>query len=70
MVYSVRLDRTAEAPKPEVSDPITRAKQLTKPFGADVALESWAAGLIAAADDFQQSKRTDPLGAFLVTHLR
>lgn len=49
---------------------IDRAKQLTKPFAGDDRLDTWAARLVAAADDYQKNKRPDPLGGFLVTHLR
>lgn len=55
-----------------VSQPGTldRARKLTKPFAGDDKLDQWAAKLVAAADDFQKNKRSDPLGGFLVTHLR
>jgi hypothetical protein len=52
-------------PRPASSDPLNRAKQLTKPFAGDDALDNWAARMIAAADDFQNRKRPDPLGGFL-----
>jgi hypothetical protein len=68
MVYSVRLDRSA-APDTTVTKPIStaaeRARQLTKPFGADEALDAWTARLIADSEDFQNRKRSDPLGGFL-----
>lgn len=47
-----------------------RAKQLTRPFAGDDALDRWTARMIAAADEFQNNKRPDPLGGFLVTHSR
>jgi hypothetical protein len=50
--------------------PLDRAKQLTKPFAGDDKLDAWAARMIAAADDYQKNKRSDPLGGFLVTHQR
>lgn len=50
--------------------PIERARQLTKPFAGDDALDAWTARMIAAADAFQKNKRSDPLDGFLVTHLR
>lgn len=50
--------------------PLDRAKQLTKPFAGDDALDTWTARMIAASEDFQKNKRSDPLGGFLVTHLR
>jgi hypothetical protein len=70
MVYSVRLDRSAgaahePAPAKPVSTAAERARQLTKPFGADDALDAWAARLIADSEDFQNRKRSDPLGGFL-----
>jgi hypothetical protein len=49
---------------------IDRAKQLTRPFAGDESLNTWTARMIAAADDYQKNKRPDPLGGFLVTHLR
>jgi hypothetical protein len=72
MVYSVRLDRGAAAPSEPipVADPLDRAKQITKSFAGDDRLDTWAARMIAAADDFQKNKRADPLNGFLVTHLR
>jgi hypothetical protein len=68
MVYSVRLDRsvapdtTPTKPVPTFAD---RARQLAKPFGADEALEAWAARMIAESEAFQNRKRKDPIGAFL-----
>lgn len=50
--------------------PIDRAKQLTKPFAGDDALDAWTARMLAAADDFQRNKRGDPLDGFLVKHQR
>jgi len=47
-----------------------RARTLTRSFGEDPELNTWAARLIASADDFQKRKRPDPLGGFLVTHKR
>ena len=55
------------APADEI---VSRAKQLTKPFAGDDALDNWAARMVAAAEDFQKNKRSDPLGGFLVTHPR
>jgi hypothetical protein len=63
---------TTAGPRTETasSAPIDRAKQLTKPFAGDDSLDTWTARMIAAADDFQKNKRSDPLGGFLVTHQR
>jgi hypothetical protein len=55
---------------PRQASAADRAKQLTKPFAGDEGLDGWAARMIAAADDFQKNKRSDPLGGFLVTHQR
>jgi hypothetical protein len=62
----VRPGQAAE-PKPL---PIDRAKQLTKPFAGDDALDTWAAKMLADSEAFQSNKRSDPLGGFLVTHER
>lgn len=62
----VRPGQPAE-PKPL---PIDRARQLTKPFAGDDALDNWTARMLAASEDFQSNKRSDPLGGFLVTHQR
>lgn len=43
-----------------------RAKDFTKPFGDDEKLDSWAARMVAAADEFTNNKRSDPLGGFLL----
>ncbi len=51
-----------EMPKPTAID---RARVLTKPFGADDGLETWTAGLLTDADNFQNRKRPDPLGGFI-----
>jgi len=44
---------------------VDRVKILTGPFPDDAHLKAWAALLLAAADDFQQNKRPDPLGGFV-----
>jgi hypothetical protein len=62
--------RETASTEPQNSAAIDRAKQLTKPFAGDAALDTWTARMIAAADDFQKNKRNDPLGGFLVTHQR
>jgi hypothetical protein len=64
----VRQSASTDLPKQPA--PIDRARQLTKPFAGDDDLDGWAARMIAAADDFQKNKRSDPLGGFLVTHQR
>jgi hypothetical protein len=63
----VRQPGQAEPAKPL---PLDRAKQLTKPFAGDDALDSWAAKMLAASEDYQKNKRSDPLGGFLPTHKR
>lgn len=63
----VRPGQSSEPPK---ALPLDRAKQLTKPFAGDDALDTWTARLLAASEDFQKNKRSDPLGGFLVTHQR
>lgn len=63
----VRPGQSSEPPK---ALPIDRAKQLTKPFAGDDALDTWAARMMRDAEDFQTNKRSDPLGGFLVTHMR
>lgn len=44
---------------------LDRAKTLTKGIGDDPQLTSWAAGMVAAADEFTKRKRPDPLGGFV-----
>jgi hypothetical protein len=67
MVYSVRLDRSGapDLPIKPISTPAERARQLTKPFGTDAALDAWAARLLADSEDFQNRKRSGPFGGFL-----
>jgi hypothetical protein len=62
--------REKSSTEPQNSAAIDRAKQLTKPFAGDADLDTWAARMLTAADDFQKNKRSDPLGGFLVTHQR
>ncbi|MDB5611347.1 MAG: hypothetical protein JWP25_8247 [Bradyrhizobium sp.] len=62
----VRPGQIAE-PKPL---PIDRAKQLTKPFAGDDALDTWAAKLLADSEAFQSNKRSDPLGNLFVMNSR
>lgn len=50
--------------------PIDRAKQITKPFAGDDHLDTWAARMLAAADEFQTNRRPDPLGSMFVTNSR
>lgn len=59
--------RPGQTPEPL---PIDRAKQLTKPFAGDDALDTWTARMMRDAEDFQKNKRADPLNEFLVTHQR
>jgi hypothetical protein len=56
--------------EPQRQSAIDRARKLAAPFAGDESLTTWAARIITAADDFQKNKRPDPLGGFLVTHLR
>jgi hypothetical protein len=51
---------------PPPSPVADRVKILTSPFPDDVQLKAWAARMITAADEFQRSKRPDPLGGFLL----
>jgi hypothetical protein len=54
---------TPPSQTPSVAD---RVNVLTTPFPDDAHLKAWAARMVAAADEFQRSKRPDPLGGFLL----
>lgn len=63
-------DRGPADQTPAGPSALDRAKTITRSFGEDPDLNSWAARMIASADDFQKRRRPDPLGGFLVTHKR
>lgn len=65
MSEPVVIHRRRAAPSKTDSNFTDQAKQLTKPFGDDQALSNWAARMLAAADEFQNEKRPDPLGSFI-----
>lgn len=50
--------------------PIDRAKQLTKPFAGDDALDTWTARLMRDAEAFQKNRPQDTLGNLFVMNSR
>jgi hypothetical protein len=62
LIPGLRMLRTP----PSQQSAAERAKILTKPFPNDAHLEAWAARMIAAAEEFQRNKRSDPLGGFVL----
>jgi hypothetical protein len=61
MIPGIRM--ICSPPSQSVAD---RVKILTSPFPDDAHLKTWAARMIAAADEFQRNKRPDPLGGFVL----
>jgi hypothetical protein len=52
------------------STPTDRAKQLTKPFAGDAALDDWAARMQRDAEAFQKNRPQDTLGNLFVMNSR
>jgi hypothetical protein len=50
--------------------PLDRAKQLTKPFAGDDALDAWTARMMRDAEAFQKNRPQDALGNLFVMNSR
>lgn len=62
--------RPGQAAQPPAPLPVDRARQITKPFAGDDALDNWTARMMRDAEDYQKNRPQDLLGNLFVMNSR